>query len=165
MLPGILQSYDATKMSCSVQVAVQMQQRDPQGVWTNVSVSVLVDCPVSFPRGGGYGMTLPLAEGDEGMVVFSARCLDAWWQSGGVQPQAEIRMHDLSDGCFVPGICSQPNVPEGVSTTAARFWKEDDTMYVELDGVDGNVNVKAPARVQIVAPGGLWVNGVEVIVP
>jgi hypothetical protein len=164
-MPGVLQSFDATKMTCSVQLAVQAQTRDPYGTWSNVSISVLTDCPVSFPRGGGYGCTFPLVGGDEGLVHFSARCMDAWWQSGGVQPQAEFRMHDLSDGFFVPGVVSQPHVPAGVSTTTARFWAEDGSQYVELDKPNGNVNIHAAAKVQLVCPGGLWVNGVMVTIP
>lgn len=164
-MPGILQSFDAARMTCTAQVAIQAQTRDPAGTWTNVTLSVLTDCPVSFPRGGGYGFTFPLASGDEGMIHFGARCIDAWWQSGGVQPQAEFRMHDLSDGFFVPGVLSQPHAPSGVSTTTARFWAEDGSQYVELDKTGGNVNVKTAARVQLTCPAGLWVNGVMVTIP
>lgn len=163
-MPGILQSFDATKMTCVVQPAIQPQIRDPYGNWTNVSISVCNDVPVCFPRGGGYGCTFPLAEGDEGIIIFSSRCIDAWWQSGGVQPQAEIRMHDLSDGMFVPGILSQPRKISGVSMTTAKFWSEDDAQYVELDKNAGVVNVKAKIAINLEAPtvhvqGGLVIDG------
>lgn len=164
-MPGILQSYDATKLTCTVQVAIKAQHRDPAGKWTDVALPLLVDVPVVMPRGGGYGLTLPLAANDEGLVVFASRCIDAWWQSGGVQPQAEFRMHDLSDGFFIPGTASQPNVPEGVSTSAARLWSEDGLNYVELDKTLGTVHAKSQTRITLESPvteitGGLVVGGV-----
>lgn len=151
-LPGQIISYDAAKRTASVQVTIQAQKRDAAGKWVNVTMPPLLDCPVSWPRGGGYGCTFPLAENDEGMVHFSARCIDAWWQSGGIQPQAEFRMHDLSDGMFVPGICSVPNVPAETSENTARFWAEDGSMYVELDKNTGSVRAKAPTKIVLDAP-------------
>lgn len=142
-MPGILESYDASSQTASVQTAIQAQVRDATGVWTFVDITVLVDCPVQFPRGGGYGFTFPLVKGNEGIVIFSSRCIDAWWQSGGVQPQAELRMHDLSDGMFVPGISSKPSVPAGVSTDSARFWAEDGSMFVDLNKETETIRIKA----------------------
>lgn len=142
-MPGILQTYDPVKRTATVQVAIQPQTRDPYGTWTNQSISVLQDCPVQFPRGGGYGFRFPLVEGDEGLVHFSARCIDAWWQNGGVQPQAEFRMHDLSDGFFVPGVCSVPNAPADDGTNTARFWAEDGSVYVDLDKTAGTIKLHA----------------------
>lgn len=164
-LPGILQSFDAAKMTAVVQPAIQAQTRDPKGVWSNATLPQCLDVPVSFPRGGGYGMTFPLAKGDEGIIVFASRCIDAWWQSGGVQPQAEFRMHDLSDGMFIPGIVSSGNAPHDYSTTTARFWSEDGNEYVELDKNGGVVNVKATNTINLIAPsvhiqGALAVDGV-----
>lgn len=141
-MPGILQSYDAEKITCTVQTAIQCQVRDPQGAWTWKTIPILVDCPVGFQRGGGFGFVFPLVEGDEGMVHFCSRCIDAWWQNGGVQPQAELRMHDLSDGMFVPGVCSQPNVPENMPTDSARFWAEDGSLMVDLNKNTETVHIK-----------------------
>jgi hypothetical protein len=150
-LPGVLDSFNPAKMSAVVQPTVQAQLRDPAGKWNNVTLPLCLDCPVIFPGGGGYGMTFPLHSGDEGLLVFSSRCIDAWWQSGGVQPQAEFRMHDLSDGFFIPGCFSNGNVPANASTTTARFWKNDGSMMVEL-GDAGIVTVKAPTEIVLDTP-------------
>lgn len=109
-LPGIVDSFSATALTAVVQPAIQAQLRNPQGTWSNTTISLCLDCPVLFPFCAIGGMTFPVAKGDEGLLVFSSRCIDAWWQSGGVQPQAEYRMHDLSDGFFIPGAFSQPHV-------------------------------------------------------
>ncbi len=152
-IPGILQSFDATKMTAVVQPAIQAQALDPKtGKWSNVTLPLCLDVPVQFQRGGGYGFTFPLVSGDEGILLFSSRCIDAWWQSGGVQPQAEFRMHDLSDGMFLPGVSSVPHVPANISTTTARMWSEDGTLMVELDKPNGTITAKAPVQFVVDSP-------------
>lgn len=150
-MPGIVQSFDPAKMTCSVQVAVQAMVQDKTGKVTPTSISVLTDCPVQFPGGGGFTATFPIAQNDECLVVFASRCIDAWWQQGGTQPPAEYRMHDLSDGFVVPGVRSQPRVLSGVSTNSAQLRTDDGTAYIEL----------GPAKAaKILAPDGINLNGV-----
>jgi hypothetical protein len=154
-LPAIVQSYDPTKVSVSVQPSIMGQFRQQNGpnadeAWVDVKLPVLVDCPVFFPGGGGYLLSFPLAKGDEGGVIFSARCIDAWWQSGGVQRQAELRMHDLSDGMFIPGLFSLPRVPVNLSNT--------DVQLRNMAG-DCSVSINPAKQIVIVAPGGVAIQG------
>jgi hypothetical protein len=115
-LPGIVNKYDAAKMTVSVQPAIKGRVLKKDGEWNNeVTLPLLEDCPVQFPGGKDTVFTFPIAEGDEGIIILSSRCIDAWWQSGGIQTQAEYRMHDLSDGMFIPGIFSQPRVIPNVN--------------------------------------------------
>lgn len=144
-LPGIVQSWDSTKLTVSVQPAIQAQVRDQAGAMSWVTLPICADVPIQYPFGGGFGFTFPLEAGDEGIVIFSSRCIDAWWQQGGVQSQAELRMHNLSDGMFVPGVFSQPRVLENVSENSCQVRTEDGTIYVEVSAagikLKGNVEV------------------------
>jgi hypothetical protein len=153
-MPGIIQSYDATKQTCSVQVAIKARALDKTGAETWMAISVLVDCPVVFPGGGGLTLTFPLAAGDECLVVFASRCIDYWWLSGGVQEQAELRMHDLSDGFVLPGVRSQPRKLAGVSTNSVQLRNDAGDAYVEL---------KQDKSMVLAAPSGLTINGATVI--
>ena len=96
-LPGIVQSFDPAAMTVSVQPAVAGRISDEAGKAASVDLPILPDVPVVFPGGGGFALTFPVAAGDECLVVFASRCIDAWWQSGGVGEPMEPRMHDLSD--------------------------------------------------------------------
>jgi hypothetical protein len=117
-LPGIVQSVDLDAMTCEVQPAIQGTVEDENGVLQSVNLPLLLDVPICFPSGGGFLITFPLAVDDEVLVVIASRCIDAWWQSGGVQRPMEARMHDLSDGFAIPGPRSQAALPEGaVSAT------------------------------------------------
>lgn len=146
-LPGILQSFSPEKMTAVVQPAIQARVQQRDGSWENVSLPLLVDCPVVFPGGGGFLLTFPLAEGDEVLVVFAKNCVDAWWQQGGVQPQAEVRMHDLSDGFAIPRVWSQVTKPGDLSTTATQLRTADGVAYLEL-GPDGIVLLAPKVRMR-----------------
>ena len=149
--PGVIQSYDPTKRTCVVQPALKALVEDVNGVKSWINLPLLVDCPVQFPGGGGITLSFPIAAGDECLVIFSARCIDAWWQLGGVQVQAELRMHDLSDGMVIPGFSSVPNVEPALSTTKAQLRNKAGTTYVEVDAA-GEVTVKATVKVTLQAP-------------
>jgi len=148
--PGIVESFDPDTVTCTVQPGIQAQVRAADGSTAWVSLPLLVDVPVCFPRGGGCTMTFPLSKGDEALVVFSARCIDAWWQSGGVQPQAELRMHDLSDGFAIPGPFSQATKISGISVNSAQLRSNDGATFIDLN--------PTTQKVSITAPGGFYVN-------
>jgi hypothetical protein len=148
-LPATVAAFDASKVTVSAQATVQAQVHQPDGKWIDTTLPLCVDCPIVYPGGGDFVLTFPLKVGDEGVLVFASRCIDSWWQSGGVQKQAELRMHDLSDGFFFPtGGMSQPHVPSDVSTTGCQLRNKDGTTYVEI--APGNiVNVFGPAGINL----------------
>lgn len=151
-LPAIIQTFDPGKLTCTAQPAIKGLVRAKDGSTSWVSLPLLVDVPVCFPRGGGCTLTFPVAQGDEALIVFSSRCIDAWWQSGGIQVQAELRMHDLSDGFAIPGPFSQATKIGGFSTTSTQLRSNDGTTYVELNPSGKVVNVVAPGGMTITAP-------------
>ncbi len=130
-LPGILISFDPVKQTAQVQTAIQMQETLKDGTTRWITITPLVDCPVIFPSGGGLILTFPLEVGDEVLVIFSARCIDNWWLNGGVQTQAQLRMHDLSDGFCLPGPKSVPNATP-VNMAAAELRTNDGAAKVRL---------------------------------
>lgn len=143
-LPGIIQSIDFTKQTCVVQPAIMGSFQDQNGVTIPVKMPLLVDCPLHFPSGGGCTLTFPVKKGDECLVVFASRCIDAWWQSGGIQEQAEFRMHDLSDGFAFVGFRSQPRVISGISATSTQLRSDDGATVIELDPAAHTLKLTAP---------------------
>lgn len=151
-MPGIIQSFDPVKRTCVIQPATQGLFSKSDGTQEWVNLPLLMDCPVQFPQGGGVVLTFPLAAGDECLVVFASRCIDAWWQNGGIMPQAELRMHDLSDGFCIPGVRSVPNVEGAISTTEAQLRSVDGTTRVRLDPAAHTVIVDTTGAVVTVKP-------------
>lgn len=151
-LPGIIQSFDPGAVTATVQPAIQGVSTGPDGKSTNVDFPLLLDCPVVFPRGGGCTLTFPIAQGDECLVVFSSRCIDAWWQSGGVQIPMETRMHDLSDGFVLPGPQSQARKIGGINTSACQLRSDDGSTFFELDPASQTIRIAAPGGLIVDAP-------------
>lgn len=143
-LPATVDSFNSGAVTCVVQPTIQAQIWQPDGTWVDTTMPLCLDCPVMYPGGGGFVFTFPLAKGDEGLLIFSARCIDAWWQNGGIQKQAELRMHDLSDGFFLPtGGMSQPNIPDNISADSAQMRTKDGTSFIDLNPTTQTITLKA----------------------
>jgi len=140
-LPCQVLSFDAAKNTVEVQPLIMGKYRTPQGQDQDIVMPVLADCPVLWPSGGGFTLTFPIAPGDECLVFFASRCIDAWWQSSGVQPQAEFRMHDLSDGFALVGPRSVPRAVAGVSGSSTQLRTDSGETFVEVGA--GFVNIIA----------------------
>lgn len=166
-VPGIVQSFDPDEQIVTVQPAIRERVRDQNGVMQYVTLPLLMDVPVVFPRAGGYVLTMPISPGDECLIIFGDSCMDAWWSNGEIQNPIEKRRHDLSDGYAVMGVWSQPRRLSNYSTEAAELRTEDGQTFIRLKPgeVDinassfklpgGGINVLAPGQgVQLTSPDG-----------
>lgn len=142
--PGIVRNYDPATQTAQVQATIR-RLIVGQGF---VDLPLCVDVPVQFPAGGPFVLTFPLAADDEGILVFSDRAIDFWWDRGGIQDPSEYRLHDLSDAFFVPGVSSRPRFLTGVATDAAELRTRDGTVLVRAtaDGVVLNGGSAGVAR-------------------
>lgn len=145
-LPGIVAAVDLVKQTVSVQPATQGEQESPDGSSASVNLPLLVDVPIVWPRAGGFALTFPVKVGDEVLVMIADRCIDAWWQSGGIGAALEPRMHDLSDAFAILAPSSQPKAKllVNVSSTAMQMRNEAGTAYIEITPA-GAINMVATA--------------------
>jgi hypothetical protein len=153
-LPGSVVSFDADKVTAVVQPAIGGTIVQQDGTRKAVNLPVLTDVPVCFPRGGGCTLTFPVKAGDECLIVFASRAIDAWAQSGGVQPPSDTRRHDLSDAFAIVGPQSQAHKIGSISTSKAQLRSDDGSTFIELD--------PAGQIVKVTAPGGINLNGVTI---
>lgn len=154
-LPGIIQSFDPDAVTAVVQPAIRYIERDNDGNTSTQDYPLLVDVPVVFPRGGGCTLTFPVKEGDECLVIFADRCIDFWWQSGGIQEPVDGRMHDLSDAFAIVGPQSQAKKISGISTSAVELRSDDGAAKLSLNPASGAINGTAP--------GGFNLNGLQIL--
>ena len=153
-------------MTCDVQPATQVLQTDEFGQTSWVTLPVLQDCPILWQGGGGMTLTFPInaatdntgiagsgQTGDECLVIIASRCIDRWWQFRGIQPAAELRMHNLSDGFALIGVRSLPHsfTPD-LSNVALT--SDDGSFYWKM-----NPTTKA---IKGVATGGITLNNVVI---
>lgn len=164
--PGRVISFNPAAMTCSVQPTIKGHVQQKDGTYLDLALPVLMDCPVLWQGGGGCTLTFPIKPNDECLVIFASRCIDSWWQQGGIQAQAELRMHDLSDGFVLCGVRCLPRA-FAVDTAAVQLRTDDGTALVEINPTSkqihaktsGDILVEAAGTATIKAPSVLFHNG------
>lgn len=151
--PGIIESFNPANQTAVVQLAIR-EKININGSLEWAEIPPLPDVPVVVLGGGGYSITFPISAGDECLVVFGDNCMDAWWQSGGVQNQVDKRRHDLSDGYAIVGLRSLSRSIGGYSGTL-QLRNDVGTAHVEIAGNDINL---VGANVTVSASGSFNVN-------
>ena len=132
-MPAMVVNVNLLKMTVDVQPTIKGIITNPDETETAVQLPLLLDCPILFPNGGGFALTFPITVGDEVLIFLASRCIDNWWLQGGVQEQAEFRMHDLSDGFAFVGPKSLPRAVPNISATAAQFRNLLGTTYIGIN--------------------------------
>jgi hypothetical protein len=90
--------------------------------------------PVVTMQGGGAALEFPISAGDQCLVFFADRNIDAWYQNGGAQAPLDGRLHDISDGFALVGInWSGSSLIPTPSSTEVRLILKDGTTKVGLE--------------------------------
>lgn len=71
---------------------------------------VLVDVPVIVISGGAAALTMPIAKGDECLILFNDRDMDDWYVGATNKAPRSSRLHSFSDGVALIGLNSKANV-------------------------------------------------------
>jgi len=141
-LPGRVESYDPGQQRASIQPLINDPYVDEDGEQVADPFPVITDVPIAWPNGGGFQITLPLAKGDNVMLVFSGLSLDVWLRNGGqVSPGTDAR-HSLSDAIAIP--CARPFARplEGVPSSHMQLGKPDGPQ-INITGAIVNVGESA----------------------
>lgn len=141
-MPCTVLSVNWAAMTLSCQIVIQGRMLNELDNLILTDISPILDVPIVFPSAGGFMVTFPIAVGDEVLVMFASRCIDAWWQNGYSQstpcPPIDYRMHDLSDGFAIPGPKSVPNVFPSISDTDLQIRNKLGTTFLSI-GADGRI--------------------------
>jgi len=133
-VPGQVAAFDPSTQLAQLKIAI----RNLAGV----ELAPLIECPVQFAGGGGFVVEHQIDPGDEGIIIFSQRCIDGWLETGGIAQQPMARLHSFSDAYFVPGIRSKPNVIAGHSNDGIKLRNSDGSKYIWLKG-SGDIEIEA----------------------
>lgn len=136
-LPAIIQSFNAAAGTIVAQPVIQAERTSEDGRVSRINLPLLADVPVVFPGGGGATLTFPIAAGDECLIVFASRCIDGWFQLGGIQPALDPRMHSLSDGFAFVGVRSAARALPDLSTTSTQLRNDAGTMKIDFNASSG----------------------------
>jgi hypothetical protein len=157
-MPVIIGKHIPDKMTVEAQPSVQLANLQSDGTIKWRSIPSAPDMPLLYLGGGGAVITNPVKQGDEGLVVYSSRSIDNWWQQGGVQPQFDNRMHSLSDGFVIPGFRSQQRKLANISQNTWQLRDEAGKVYLDFDPAKGQFTIVSPSH-PVLVKGDLQVSG------
>lgn len=168
--PGRIVSYSASTQTATIQLALDRQFEDDDGVTEDVPVPPILDVPVLFPRAGGWALTFPVQAGDPCLVVFGERDIAGWKQTGQQAAPATARTHDYSDAVAILGLwpASDPIAP-APSGTAVQLRNEAGTTTIDLSALGILIQSAAALTAQsagdgtITSSGALTITGVTAL--
>ncbi len=149
---GVIQSFDVNNQTATIALNYMrvIKGGTPVGVNqssnTTVNYPLLINCPVFVLNGGGGVLTFPIAKNDTCIVLFADREIDTWFTTGGVNPPAGDRVHDLNDAIALIGIRSLEDLIADYSADAVQLKYKD--ALIEID-VSGNININSAGEINI----------------
>jgi hypothetical protein len=152
--PGIIQSFDPITQTATIQLSIN-ERINLNGDLSWEQIPVILDVPLVTIRGGGHLIVTAINPGDECFVWFADMCIDAAWQSGGINNiQMDRRRHDLSDAFFIPSLFSQPKKISNYPTQGIQLRNDTGTSVIEVNGstiniTGGTVNVNSNGNTTI----------------
>lgn len=102
-LPGRVESYDVSTQRANVKPMLRRVLRRENMERVTEELPVIPSVPVLWPRGGGAFVSLPLAAGDFGLLVFADYSIDRFRSTGEDVDPGDERRFDLSNAVFYPG--------------------------------------------------------------
>lgn len=149
-IPGYITAFDTETQLAQVQIGIR--RVDTEG---NTFVPpVIIECPVHFP-GGTFSIEYEIQPNDEGLIIFSQRCIDSWIDNGGVSENPIMRLHDINDAMFIPGIRSQRKRLSNFKNNGIMMRNEDGSNFIWLRN-DGTADIKVTT---MIIDGDLQING------
>jgi hypothetical protein len=117
-LPGQIESYSPLKAQASVKPLVKEVRKNGE----IITLPVIVNVPVVFPKTKRGGFVFPVERGDGVMIMFSDRSLDEWLARGDDVPYTDPRQHNLTDAIAIPGLYSfAANINDGVPVNSTQI--------------------------------------------
>ena len=157
-IPGHVLTFDPVTQTAQVQIGIE--RTDVNGAI--FTPPPLVTVPVLF-HGGDFSVEFAIETGCEGWIFFSQRCIDGWFNTGGVAANPVARFHDASDACFVPGTRSLPNVLPDFQNDGIRIRNKSGSQYVWIKS-DGTIQSNnGVGSIVIGSDGTVTINGVVTI--
>lgn len=138
-IPAHILSFDPSTQLAQIQIGIKRVDIDGK----QFAPPPLIEAPVYFAGGDKFFIEHQIDAGDEGIVLFSQRCIDAWVNTGGIAENPILRFHDFSDCYFLPGLRSQPKAISAFQNNGIRMSNKAGSEYIWLKN-DGTSEITVP---------------------
>ena len=115
-LPATVQSYDKSKGTVNIKINVDIAKNDqaqPYPILESVNVLSL--------EGGGFGLTFPIKEGDQGVVICFDRDVNNWLFNGVESIPITEQQNSLNSVFFISGLRPQTSPQALLSDNETRW--------------------------------------------
>lgn len=126
--PGIVVAYDPVRNVAQIQPAIGGTD---VGSGLPITLPILPDVPVMWPRGAGVTIRGELLPGDSVLLLVSDRAIDDWIALGGTVPGRAARMHSLADAVALP-MLSPSTSPLPASAGRLYIGRDDGTATITI---------------------------------
>ena len=150
-LPGIVEKVDIAAQTVDVRPMLIHRLVDDGGGVTQEELPLLPSVPIEWQSAGGFFITMPIAKGDTGLLVFCDWPIDQWLQRGGAAPvdPLDIRAHSLTSATFSPGLRDSKN-PIADAHAENMVLGKDGGSQIHIKP-NGEVHLTAEAAAQFIA--------------
>lgn len=136
-LPGHVIEFDKDTGLVKVQPGIERTWGDKGEI---IKPAPIVEVPLQIYGGQDYYVECEINYGDEGLIVFSQRNIEAWVQSGGIATKPSERMFDETDAFFIPGVHSIQNRVRNHSNNGIRLRNKSGDKFIHLKN-DGTAQI------------------------
>lgn len=154
---GTVQEFNPATQVASVTINYKKTINEPNVVTSIyaqklVDYPLLVDAPVIALGGGGFCLTMPIAKGDECLVLFNDRDMDNWYATGATGAAVDTgRAHSFSDAIILVGLRSTPNVVIDYDADGVALRNKLGTVKIKLTDSTIKLSNGATASIEVTA--------------
>ena len=102
--PAKVLSYTVSSQKCDADPQIHDTYINAAGERVSEPLPILAGIPMMFPRGGGFGLTLPVTAGDYVLIVCTQYSLDLWLEGAQKGDPGNLTEFSLAGAIAIPGI-------------------------------------------------------------
>lgn len=144
-VPGQVKAYSALTNLADVAVQVQHSVWDDDNNRSYEDVGTLPGVPVMWPRAGGQLLTMPLAVGDTGLLIFNSDAIGEWRATNQSSQPADSSRMSVGWPVFIPGLFADMNqfaAGDAVARAAGLLMGVDGgTQQILIPTIGGTVDI------------------------
>ena len=140
-IPATVLSFDSSDQTAQIQIAIS-------GVSDNGDVleqQPILSVPVFFQGSSNFSIQHEVQAGDEGIAIFSQRCIDNWLSKGSGNPPSMYRFHDFNDAMFLCGLRSNPKRISSFDDSGIGIFKNDGSQKISIKN-DGTIEITTTGK-------------------
>ena len=169
---GIIESYNENTRVAKVNIANKLTTGVKEDGTPIVQDYAPIYAKVLFFGWADIGMTHPINQGMEGILLFNDREIESWYINGNINNLAYKRAHSKTDAFFIAGLLSLPNMVATLQNCLHLFYKLTDIKLthsgVEITGntvINGNLTVNGNISTtgSITATGDITAAGISLL--